>query len=86
MIPLIGLGLIKGIMEIFCGVSIFLGMQSRKRQKNPVISFAFNKTGLLSLVEFRYRIAKDKDKVERVGAIRVAANLAALVGLLFFLL
>jgi hypothetical protein len=76
-IPLIGLGILKGLMEIIFKFSIHLSVRMGK----SVLSFFTRNT-----LNFRYYFSCDAANVQLVGFIRLVVNVGLLAAMIYFLL
>ena len=84
-IPLIGVGIIKGGIEIVFGVSSYVWMRKRKRPY-PIIWFRSPLDSWHRLKRIEHRYTQNKERVKRMGAVRILVNIGLLLGLIYFLL
>lgn len=80
-IPLIGIGLIKSVIEIVFGISSRLGLRLRKA---PLIRVPHIHTSLSGIDLFENRFTINQKRIRPVGIIRLLVNIGLLTSMIYF--
>ncbi|MBX3057132.1 MAG: hypothetical protein KF770_11730 [Anaerolineae bacterium] len=80
-VPLIGIGLIKSVIEIVFGISSHLGLRLRK---DPLIRVPHIHTSLSSIELFENRFTINQERIRPVGIIRLLFNTGLIASMIYF--